>query len=58
MWKCSIAKSKSVAPKLGSLPPTDKIIFSELETKSLAVTPDLPTVDIYLYGWEKDSETK
>ena len=65
MWKCSIAKSKSVASKLGSLPPTDKSFFQNLKRSHLQIAlwsyslnPDPPTVDIYLYGWKKDSETK
>ena len=55
-----IANSKSGAPKLESLPPTDDSFFQNLKGSHLQIAvwryllnADPPTVDIYLYGWER-----
>ena len=65
MWKYGTAKSKSGAPKLESLPPTGESFFQNLKRSHLQIAvrryslnADPPTVDIYLYRWGKDGETK
>ena len=65
MWNNSTAESKSDAPKLESLPPTDESFFPNLKRSHLqravwrcSLNADPPTVDICLYGWGKDDKTK
>ena len=64
MAKHSIAKSKQDAPKLESLPPTEKSFFQDLKWRHSQIAvgrcswnADPPTVDIYLYVWENDDKT-
>ena len=64
MWNNSIAESKSGAPKLESLAPTDESFLQNLKRSHLqravwrcSLNADPTTVDICLYGWGKDDKT-